>query len=119
MWSQYEIEIYLIHPEAILRWLGSWYDAAAVDKAKRYMEESFPPVIHKLPFKSDFWADMKGKKVLGKVCNATRLRIGEAEYYGIAAKMRKEEIHPEAVEKLDAIVKQLGIASGGETGDRL
>ena len=114
VWDRYEIENYLIHPAAILRWLQSRGDAAAVDRAERHMKLHFPLGIYEAPFETDYFEGGKGKKVLGAVCEAALIRVGEAEYYGIAAGMRREEVHPEVVEKLDAMAEQLGIADGGK-----
>ncbi len=106
MWQQYEIENYLIHPEAILRWLRSFADETAVDRAERYMRDRFPPAIYQDPFGDDYF-QRKGKGVLGEICEAARLRIDEAEYYEIAVGMLRDEIHPEVVEKLDMMAEQL------------
>lgn len=106
VWRQYEIENYLIHPDAILRWLGSIGDETAVRRAKRYMSDRFPPAIYEGPFEADYFR-RKGKAVLGEVCEAARLPVGKVEYYGIATGMRRDEIHPEVIEKLDSMAEQL------------
>ena len=113
VWRQYEIENYLIHPAAILRWLGSWGDEAAVDRADMHMQRFFPPAIYDEPFGTDYFGGTKGKDVLSKVCDAARLRIDAVDYCGIAAGMQRDEIHPEVIEKLDAIAEQLAIADDG------
>ncbi len=109
VWERYEIENYLIHPEAILRWLRVRSDSKAVDRANDHMDEYFPRAIRKKPFDSDYFEGRKGKDVLNKVCDAALVQVGEAEYYGIAAGMRRDEVHPEVVEKLDAMAEQLDI----------
>ena len=111
VWDRYEIENYLIHPDAILRWLESWDDETAVAKADRYMRRFFPPAIYEEPFETDYFEGRKGKDVLGDVCGAAQLRIDEAEYFRIAAGMLRQEIHPEVVEKLDGMAKQLGVGN--------
>jgi len=113
VWRQYEIENYLIHPAAILRWLESWGDEGAVDRAKTHMQRFFPPAIHEEPFGTDYFRNTKGKDVLGKVCDAARLRIDEADYCGIAARMQRDEIHPEVVATLDAMAEHLVIPDDG------
>lgn len=113
VWRQYEIENYLIHPAAILRWLASWGDEIAVERADMHMQRFFPPAIYDDPFGADYFRNTKGKDVLGKVCDAARLRIDDADYCGIAAGMQKNEIHPEVVATLDAMAEHLGIPDAG------
>ena len=108
VWRQYEIENYLIHPDAILRWLRSIGDKTAVCRAERHMRDRFPPAIYEDPFGADYF-QRKGKGVLGEVCEAAGLPVEEVEYYGIATGMLRDEIHPEVVEKLDATAEQLAI----------
>ena len=108
VWRQYEIENYLIHPDAILRWLRTFGDETAVGRAEKHMKDRFPPAIYEEPFGADYF-QRKGKGVLGEVCGAGRLRVVEVEYYGIATGMLRDEIHPEVVEKLDAMADQLAI----------
>ena len=111
VWDRYEIESYLIHPDAILRWLEAWGDETAVGRADGYMRRLFPPAIYEEPFESDYFEGRKGKDVLGTVCEAALLRIDEVEYCGIAAGMLKQEVHPEVVDKLDAMAQQLGVGT--------
>ena len=106
VWRQYEIENYLIHPDAILRWLHSIGGETAVRRAERYMKDRFPPAIYDDPHGADYF-QRKGKKVLSEVCEAARIRVDESEYYRIATDMRRNEIHPEVIEKLDAIAEIL------------
>ena len=109
VWDRYEIESYLIHPDAILRWLESWADETAVGRADRYMKRFFPPAIYEEPFETDYFEGRKGKDVLGDVCDAARLRIHEVEYSRIAVGMLKEEIHPEVVETLNQMAEHLSV----------
>lgn len=106
MWLQYEIENYLIHPAAILRWLRSIGDETAVSRAEQHMKDRFPPAIYEDPFGTDYF-QRKGKGVLGEVCEAARLPVEEVEYYEIATLMRSDEIHPEVSEKLDTMAEEL------------
>ncbi len=107
-WLQYEIENYLIHPEAILRWIGSLGDASAVERANEFMKLRFPPAIYDDPFGADYF-HRKGKDVLREVCDAARISVGETEYCDIATGMNQDEIHPEVIEKLNAIAKQFAV----------
>lgn len=105
-WDRYEIESYLIHPKAISRFVESEGGRQAAGKAEAYMKRQLPPALYEDPFElSNYLQDTKAKKVLANIFNEAGLAIKETEYYLIAAQMTKEEIHPEVVEKLDAIAR--------------
>ena len=105
-WDRYEIESYLIHPKAISRFVESEGGRQAAGKAEAYMKRQLPPALYEDPFElSDYLRDTKGKKVIANILNEAGLASKETEYYRIAAQMTKEEIHPEVVEKLDAIAR--------------
>lgn len=50
-------------------------------------------------------------KAICNILDEAGLPIKETEYYLIAAQMTKEEIHPEVVEKLDAIAEHFDYPS--------
>ena len=105
-WNRYEIESYLIYPQAIARFVESIGGQQAADKAVAYMERQLPPALYENPFElSDYLQGTKAKNVLTNILNAAGLDVKETDYYQIAAQMTKEEIHPEVVEKLDAIAE--------------
>ena len=105
-WDRYEIESYLIHPKAISRFVESEGGRQAAGKAEAYMKRQLPPALYDNPFElSNYLQDTKAKKVLANILDEAGLAIKETEYYRIAAQMTKEEIHPEVVEKLDAIAR--------------
>ncbi len=111
-WDRYEIESYLIHPEAISRFVESTRGKQAADQARVYMKRQFPPVFYEAPFESSLYLlEPKAKKVLANIFNEAGLDVKETEYYLIAAQMTKEEIHPEVVEKLDAIAEHFNYTS--------
>lgn len=110
-WKRYEIESYLVHPDAIARFAESVGGEAAAEKAREYMRNTFPQDILKTPLEDEssiFLMGMKAKDVLSTILS--KAGIYEAsDYSQIAALMKKEEIHPEVIEKLDAIADRLGI----------
>ena len=111
-WDRYEIESYLIHPEAIARFVESTRGRQAADQVRVYMKRQFPPVFYKAPFESSLYLlEPKAKKVLANIFAEAGLDVKETEYYRIAAQMTKEEIHPEVVEKLDAIAEHFDYPS--------
>ena len=114
VWTRYEIENYLIYPESILRWLRTFGTPRAVARAEKYMQRRFPPAIYDEPHEADYFKGRKGKNVLREVCEAAQLPVNETDYIEIAAGMKSEEVHPEVVEKLDAIAGQLGVTTSSE-----
>ena len=108
-WKRYEIESYLIHPDAIVRFTESVGGETAAEKARAYMNGKFPPDVFKYPMrKHEYLEEVKAKNILSGIFHG--VGIPEAKDYSqIAAVMKKEEIHPEVVEKLDRVADCLGI----------
>lgn len=105
-WDRREIESYLIHPEVISRFVEDTGGRQAADNAEAYMKRQLPLALHEDPFElSDYLQDTKAKNLLANIFIEAGLDVKEADYYRIAAQMTKEEIHPEVVEKLNAIVE--------------
>ena len=114
-WRRYEIESYLIHPDALANFVqavvGVDY-APHVDDMRDYMQRTFPP---------DVFNDPLGEHVFLNVTKARRELVPPlleaagihnlpyTRYDEIAAGMFAEEIHPEVVEKLDAICRAFGV----------
>ena len=109
-WTRREIENYLIHPEAIYRFVDLNAGKEAAKNAMLYMKDQLPPALYKNPFDSSHSLhEAKGKILLANIFNQAGLDIKETDYYQLAAQMKKDEIHPEVVEKLDAIAKHFDI----------
>ena len=108
-WKRYEIESYLIHPDAIVRFTESVGGETAAEKARAYMNGKVPPDVFKYPMrKHEYLEEVKAKNILSGIFHG--VGIPEAKDYSqIAAVMKKEEIHPEVVEKLDRVADCLGI----------
>ena len=106
-WTRYEIENYLIHPKAMLRFLSRSPDQEVVERARNFMEEQWPRVLFERPFESSEFDGIKGKSLVSRVLTEAGLELGEAEYYRIAREMKKEEVHPDVAAMLDLIESQL------------
>ena len=109
-WKRYEIESYLIHPVAVTRFVKSIAGEVAAEKAQRYMEDILPRVVFRNPFEDErsILEGTKAKDILSKILHEAGI-YEVRDYSEIAESMKKEEIHPEVVEKLDAIADRLGI----------
>ena len=115
-WRRYEIESYLIHPDALARYVTSTVGPAGasshVSDMKKHFEENFPPAVARDPMGDHEYlkATKARTKLLPPLLSAAGLpAIPYTEYYRIAALMKPEEIHPEVTEKLDAICRAFGI----------
>lgn len=111
VWKQYEIENYLVYPKAILRWIRAKGDDMAAGRVRAYIKNFFPPLIFEKPFKYDYFEGDRGKDILGSVIEAAQIHVKGSDFYGIALMMRQDEVHPEVVEKLDAMAQHLGLST--------
>jgi predicted ATPase len=120
-WRRYEIENYLLYPEALLRFVaGPEPDLFSIDsrtRAEEFMNENFPPPTFKDPLKdSDYVISTPASKsILPGLLERAECRLSKKDYFQIAAEMKAEEIHPEVIEKLDVMAAILneGLANGG------
>lgn len=115
-WRRYEIESYLVHQDALARFVESIVgaDAAAphVEDMRAYMQREFPPGVIDDPLGDHpFLNGTKARTdILPPVLNAAGIHdLPYTRYHEIAQVMHPEEIHPEVVEKLDAICRAFGV----------
>jgi predicted ATPase len=112
-WRRYEIESYLLHPASIARYIehltgGGEASRLHLEDLRKHFEENYPPAFLKDPLGDHpFLAGTKARtELIPPALTAAGLHgIPHTRYHEIAALMRPEEIHPEVVEKLDAIQK--------------
>ena len=109
-WRQTEIENYLLHPVALERFVLHERGRESAERARKYMERSLPPALFDAPADAgEVIESTKGSDVLSKILQEAGLRLKKTEYCRIAAQMRREEVHPEVREKLDAIAAHFEI----------
>ena len=115
-WRRYEIESYLVHPDALARFVeaavGADSAAAHVEDMLRYWRDEFPPAVVRDPLGDhEFLNVTKARtRLIPPLLEAAGLYgLPYTRYHEIAALMRPEEIHPEVVEKLDAICRAFGV----------
>ena len=104
LWKRYEIENYLLIPSAIKRFLN-------IRLYEQKVDEKFGKQI---PPDTDLFGDIPAltrvkasNEFLVPLFEEIGLNTTKGELYQLAAKMTPDEIHPEVIEKLDAIEKFL------------
>ena len=115
-WRRYEIESYLVHPEALARFVEATVGVAAaaphVEDMLAHWHDQFPPaVVHEPLGDHEFLNVTKARtRLLPPLLEAAGISdLPYTRYHEIAQVMLPEEIHPEAVEKLDAICHAFGV----------
>ena len=115
-WRRYEIESYLVHPDALTRFVeaevGAGSAASHVEDMITYWRDEFPPAVVKDPLGDhEFLNVTKARtRLLPPMLEAAGLYgVLYTRYHEIAALMLSQEIHPEVVEKLDAICRAFGV----------
>ena len=116
-WRRYEIESYLLHPEALARFVTSIVGEPAAQQhitdLRKHFEDNYPKAFLENPFGDyPYLNNSKARTdLLPPALAAAGLPdIPYTEYYKIAALMKPDEIHPEVKEKLDAIQKAFNLA---------
>jgi hypothetical protein len=119
-WRRYEIESYLVHPDGLTAFLRSQIGPPPLsDEAVAGLRAGFLALdlgalladpIHPGNLVETYLEATKARtKILPPLLDAAGLpAFPYTRYDEIASAMHAEHIHPEAVEKLDAIVKAFG-----------
>ena len=114
-WRRYEIESYLVHPDALARFVKSVPGAASAQRVEdmlAYMRKELPPGAIDEPLGDHpFLMAIKARtQILLPALSAAGLHgLPYTRYHEIAEIMQPEEIHPEVTEKLDAICHAFGV----------
>ena len=114
-WRRYEIESYLVHPEALARFVASTVGEAGsaqhVADLRTYLTANLPPAIVERPL--DNHAYLNSTKARAEILPPALTAAGlpafpYTRYFEIASLMRPEEVHPDVRQALDTIVKAFG-----------
>ena len=115
-WRRYEIESYLLHPDALARFVKTQVGAepaeSHVDEMLARWHDEFPPAVTRNPLGDhEFLNTTKARtRLLEPLLQAAGIHgLPYTRYHEIAALMLPEEIHPEVVEKLDVICRSYGV----------
>ncbi len=112
-WRRYEVESYLLHPEALARFIEEsepeLFALAKKKRARQFLESELPPAVLSDPLGDhDYLVSVPASKsLLPSFFRAIDVRLPKRDYYLLAQKMHKEEIHPEISEKLKVIADEL------------
>ena len=115
-WQRYEIESYLVHPDALARFVESMVGTKAagphVDDLRTHIKREFPPGVIDDPLGDHVF--LNGTKARTQILPPMLAAAGihdlpYTRYHEIAQVMLPGEIHPEVVEKLDAICRAFGV----------
>lgn len=110
-WGRYEIESYLVHPEALGRFVESAALPLAVPRAQEYLTDQLPPAVLRDPTQPhEYWRSVPASKtILPEFFRLAQVSITKREYYLVANQMKSTEIPDEVWEKLDTIAATFGI----------
>ena len=118
-WRRYEIESYLLHPAALVRFLEVQVGPGAAAEARRGLEEGLRRLLggatddflqaplNAPPLVESFFGTTKARTaILPPLLTAAGLPgFPYRRYHEIAALMTPDEIHPEVREKLDGVLR--------------
>ena len=115
-WRRYDIESYLLHPDALARFVEATVGRAAakkpVEDLRACWRHDFPPAMVRSPL-GDHGSlnNIQARAVfLEPLLNAAGLHgLPYTRYHEIAEMMLPEEIHPDVVEMLDQICRAFGV----------
>ena len=115
-WRRYEIESYLVHPDALIRFVealvGQESAAPYVEDMLAHMHREFPPGVVEDPLGDHEYLNVTKARtrLLPPLLDAADLHgLPHTSYHEIAGLMLPQEIHPEVSEKLDAICRAFGV----------
>ena len=115
-WKRYEIESYLVHPDALARFVEAVVGAEAaaphVKDMLAHWRDKFPPAVVREPLGDHEYLNVTKARtqLVHPLLEAAGLHgLPYTRYHEIAQGMLPEEIHPEVIEKLDAICRAFGV----------
>jgi ABC-type nitrate/sulfonate/bicarbonate transport system ATPase subunit len=109
-WKRYEAESYLVHPEALGRFVRAAADPLFANAALDVLKDELPGATIRNPLGDSDYLDATpvSKSLLPSFFAAANLSLPKNEYYRIAEQMTEGEIAPEVRDKLDAIYSVVG-----------
>jgi len=112
-WRRYEIESYLVHPKALVRFVTERTRQTTIlgQKAEEWLRDELPPKTFRRPLADHQYlrAIKASEGILPGFFQAAGKDVSKSDYSEIASQMLPEEIHPEVTEKLDLLARVLGL----------
>ena len=107
-WKRYEIENYLLVPEALRRYIDGprdLFSSTQAEAAMSYLRQQLPPATFPTPLDDNATVVTvrASKDVLPQAFSAAGLMLEKEDYFLLAEKMLPEEIHPEVRTVLDSV----------------
>lgn len=108
-WHRYEIENYLLVPDAIQRMLtgeGDLFGSAAAARAVEYLRTQLPDAFFPSPLSDAIEAAVEvpaSKKLLPQMFESAGRPMEKSDFFLIAEAMRPDEVHPDVKHVLDRI----------------
>ena len=120
LWARYESESYLVHPEALTRFIEQKTGTAAGDAVRAFFDKLFGAELAKQfeanpfsapPLVETYLKSTKARTdILGALLESAGIHgFDYTDFVEIAAVMRPEEVHPEVKAKLDFIQRAFGL----------
>lgn len=106
-WRRYEAESYLLHPDALRRYVTSECSPLAGAHVEEYLKSELPGSVLKNPLGDHDYLmrTPASKTLLPSLLSEVGSRLTKTDYYLIAEQMLPEEIAPEVTEKLNEIYR--------------
>jgi predicted ATPase len=110
-WVRYEAESYLVHPEALKRFVANTWLPLLGERAWQFLEDELPPAVFRAPTEPhDYWNGIPvSKTLLPKLFDHLGVRLTKEEYYLIAEQMKPEEVPQEVSTKLQRMAEVLEV----------
>lgn len=115
-WRRYEVESYLLHPAALLRYIEgpenpTLWGIASRQRAEQYIDNELPKVVLADPLGDHpfLQSEAASKTFLPALFESAGVALRKADYYLVALNMHADEVPTEVAEKLDAIVESLSL----------
>ena len=115
-WVRYEIENYLLVPDALLRYIKSMtttheelFQLSTTKKAEQFLRDQFTPDAFQNPLTNGpFLTKIAASKdILPRLFTLTDLNVPKKDYYQIAELFKPGEVHADVKENLDLIAETL------------
>ena len=110
-WTRYEAENYLIHPDALRRYVETASGPLFAPEGDRYLSDELPGAVLREPLGDHDYLNRTpaSKTLLPSFLRAAQVALPKNDYYLIAEQMRREEIASDVWRKLDEIAEAFGI----------